>query len=820
MLLPELGEARASADRATLVEAIRCGLATLVAERPAALLLDDLQWSDEATIELLAALALTAARAAAAGRRRLPLRRAPAHAPAAPAAARPAARPRAGRDRAGAASTRRRPASCIAQLAGGDAEPAADAAAARPHGRHPVLRRGAHGRAAAGRPAGATAPTGSSSTLDERRAAAARRCATPCWSGSPPLDDAARAAAETAAVAGARFDLDARRRGSRARTGSASCSPAGCWSRRRTAAPRSATRWCATRVYDDVPWLRRRALHRATRRRAARRAAATPPRSPAHWLAARDPPRALEALLRRRSPTAPPSTPTATPRGSAARRSTSGPRASREPSASPRSSARPLRRAGRRARRGRPRPARGRRRAPRLRRRPRAGRRRAPDGVDLRRCRATVPRARRAPRRRRGLRGQRAAGRGRGRAARHRGLPAVRRRCTPRRRGRRGRPREEAVRAERADLQARAMGLEGVARVEGRRLRRGHRDDPGGPLAGARARAHRRGAPRSTSASAPRARSPATTPARATRSARRSASATPPGEGAAAHLPELHGLRPARARRLGRGRASSARDLIAPGAAPDDTLVADGVLGAIEAWRGRGRRGLPLLTRCLETSRAAERRLDAVRQRRGARLAGRARRATRGARGALPRRCSPAGSAARTTTTPSGACAGRRAGSRATGDLRHGAGLHGGAVGDRRLGRASRRARGAGAARSPRRALAEGDSDAAGEQFAPRRRAPRRAPHPVRAGPDPAARAASRSPPPESATPRWTSCPRPTGSRRRWAHAPLAAEAAAAVAALGASLGRPPRPPRRRRARDGGTLAAGGRGRAARRAAA
>ena len=40
------------------MEAIRCGLATLVAERPAALLLDDLQWSDEATIELLAALAL------------------------------------------------------------------------------------------------------------------------------------------------------------------------------------------------------------------------------------------------------------------------------------------------------------------------------------------------------------------------------------------------------------------------------------------------------------------------------------------------------------------------------------------------------------------------------------------------------------------------------------------------------------------------------------------------------------------------------------------------------------------------------------------
>ena len=58
LLLPELGEAEPSADRATLVEAIRCGLAAMVAERPAAVLLDDLQWSDEATLELLAALAL------------------------------------------------------------------------------------------------------------------------------------------------------------------------------------------------------------------------------------------------------------------------------------------------------------------------------------------------------------------------------------------------------------------------------------------------------------------------------------------------------------------------------------------------------------------------------------------------------------------------------------------------------------------------------------------------------------------------------------------------------------------------------------------
>jgi predicted ATPase len=57
LLLPELGEAIGETDRATLFEAIRCGLAAVVAERPAVVLLDDLQWSDDATLELLAALA-------------------------------------------------------------------------------------------------------------------------------------------------------------------------------------------------------------------------------------------------------------------------------------------------------------------------------------------------------------------------------------------------------------------------------------------------------------------------------------------------------------------------------------------------------------------------------------------------------------------------------------------------------------------------------------------------------------------------------------------------------------------------------------------
>ena len=57
LLLPELGQAIAESDRATLFEAIRCGLAAVVADRPAVVLLDDLQWSDDATLELLAALA-------------------------------------------------------------------------------------------------------------------------------------------------------------------------------------------------------------------------------------------------------------------------------------------------------------------------------------------------------------------------------------------------------------------------------------------------------------------------------------------------------------------------------------------------------------------------------------------------------------------------------------------------------------------------------------------------------------------------------------------------------------------------------------------
>src|ERR671923_881091 len=56
-LLPELGDPAAAADRPALCEAIRGALAHVAAERCALLVLDDLQWSDQATLELLSALA-------------------------------------------------------------------------------------------------------------------------------------------------------------------------------------------------------------------------------------------------------------------------------------------------------------------------------------------------------------------------------------------------------------------------------------------------------------------------------------------------------------------------------------------------------------------------------------------------------------------------------------------------------------------------------------------------------------------------------------------------------------------------------------------
>lgn len=57
LLLPELGEQAPTSDRTTIFEAVRCAVAHLATAGPAIVVLDDLQWSDAASIELLAALA-------------------------------------------------------------------------------------------------------------------------------------------------------------------------------------------------------------------------------------------------------------------------------------------------------------------------------------------------------------------------------------------------------------------------------------------------------------------------------------------------------------------------------------------------------------------------------------------------------------------------------------------------------------------------------------------------------------------------------------------------------------------------------------------
>lgn len=57
LLLPELGTPAAKSDRATLVEAIRWALAEISRQSAAVVILDDLQWSDDATLEILPTLA-------------------------------------------------------------------------------------------------------------------------------------------------------------------------------------------------------------------------------------------------------------------------------------------------------------------------------------------------------------------------------------------------------------------------------------------------------------------------------------------------------------------------------------------------------------------------------------------------------------------------------------------------------------------------------------------------------------------------------------------------------------------------------------------
>ena len=202
---------------------------------------------------------------------------------------------------------------------------------------------------------------------------------------------------------------------------------------------------------------------------------------------------------------------------------------------------------------------------------------------------------------------QRPAGGGGRRAAGRRRLPAERRQARrggrPRARGRRGGA------ARRAHRPARPRpGPRGRGDGQGRRARRRRRDGPRRALARAGPRAHAAGrralpAPRHGARDAR-----ATTAARTRRSPPRSACAAPA-------TPTRSSTSACRASptccassATGTPRSSCATSSQAGDVRPDDTLVADGVLGAIHAFRGEPARARPLLLRSLDTAS----RLDVV----------------------------------------------------------------------------------------------------------------------------------------------------------------------------------------------------------------
>ena len=287
-ILPELGAPAADADRATLFEAIRCALARI---GPALVVLDDLQWSDEATLEVLAALAAPLAdmpllvvgayrsdglpRTHGVRRLRNDLRRGGrleeiALAPLAPSGT----------------------AQLLEATLGDAPAPALVARHPRPHGGHPVLRRGARRgparqRGAAPGPAGGRA-RGGGGRPDPGHGA--RR-------GADRLRGARRALparGPVAAVAGEQFDLGVVA-GLAGDAGLSALLESGIVLEQdgtgtfRHALTREA-------IYADLPWMARRSLHRELAGALEAAGADSGDVAP-HWLAAHNQERARAALL-------------------------------------------------------------------------------------------------------------------------------------------------------------------------------------------------------------------------------------------------------------------------------------------------------------------------------------------------------------------------------------------------------------------------------------------------------------------------------------------------------------------------------------------
>ena len=292
LLLPELGDARPTQDRATLFEAIRCALVTMVARRPAAVLLDDLQWSDETTLELLGALAP--------GFSEMPLLVVACYRSDEVSRTHPVRRLRDDlrRERAlqelslralGADDTAR----LVEHVLG---QPPSPRLAATLHARTGGMPFFVEELTEALRSAErlADGPAGAELALDGE-VSLPQTIRDAVLVQAAGLSNTARAVAETAAALGSSFDVElvAAIDGE---DGLAELLAAGLI--HESGAGRADFRHPLAReaIYDDVPWLRRSAIHRRLAE-ALRARGADSAEVATHWLAARDPSRALEAML-------------------------------------------------------------------------------------------------------------------------------------------------------------------------------------------------------------------------------------------------------------------------------------------------------------------------------------------------------------------------------------------------------------------------------------------------------------------------------------------------------------------------------------------
>jgi DNA-binding CsgD family transcriptional regulator len=293
LVLPELGDAAQQTDRATVLEAIRWALATIASEGPALVLLDDLQWSDDATLEALGALAAPLAE--------LPLLVVGAY--------RSDELPRGHglrRLRAGLRRERRLRELVVEPLdfAGTSAlaeqvlgSPPSSRLAKTLHDRTQGVPFFAEELAAALRDSGRLRPADAGLELAlDAEVPVPQTIRDAVLLRTTGLSGQARTAAEAAAAAGARFDVEPVATLA-SEDGLGELLASGLIAERE--AGRAAFRHPLVRdaIYEDIPWLRRRELHRALAAELEARGGLAAEVA-AHRVAARDTARALDALLR------------------------------------------------------------------------------------------------------------------------------------------------------------------------------------------------------------------------------------------------------------------------------------------------------------------------------------------------------------------------------------------------------------------------------------------------------------------------------------------------------------------------------------------